>query len=954
VSDDLRQIKVIKVVQELVADDDAATSITPALLAEKVDAVLRMNPRWRDGLSVQAVLDELIRRFSVRLERDTSLHDDDDHENWLDGARQQGWKYWQRYREWLERSLPWDVVDGLDRSTNDILKRLEDPNRSGSWSRRGLVVGHVQSGKTGNFTGLINKAADANYKIIIVLSGLHNNLRSQTQLRLEEGFLGYQTDTRQDLPKPIGVGLIDSDSSIAPNCATTRADSGDFSKVVARRLAIAPEARPWLFVVKKNKTVLSDLLRWIQTRVADLPVDLGDGEAGDPRDLPLVRKRVTQLPLLIIDDEADNGSVDTKEQLFVDGKPDEEHSPTTINKLIRRILNSFTRSAYVGYTATPFANIFIHERGSTRQEGADLFPSAFIHSLSAPSNYVGPSRIFSGKGSVEGRAALPVVRTVGDYCSDDGRGGWMPPRHDASHVPFIEEDGNLPKSLVEAIDSFLIACAIRNIRGQRAKHASMLVHVTRYTMVQTHLYTDIETHVRRTRQRLARGLADEATTRRLRALWDADFVANERAFQGVIDGEECVLPSWESVLAELVVSIADIDVKMINGKAKDALDYVDGGAKGLRVIAVGGDKLARGLTLEGLTTSYFLRASKMYDTLMQMGRWFGYRPNYLDLTRIYTTHELVEWFGHIADAASELREEFDEMALTGAKPRQFGLKVQSHDVLLVTSQVKMHSARSLQVSFSGRVVQTVSLASYATQRNWDAVVRLVQAARNSPMDATAGNRIRPDPKSSVTIWEGIGYAAITDFLVSFVTHPAAYRVNGPLLAEFVQLMASHGELTKWTVVIAGKGSGSTREVAPGLIVSPVTRNGEVAGDRFSIGTLLDPKDELYGMSEAQWDAAVVETSRRAKEKAKKNGDAAPTTIVDAPSGPAARYVRGMGSPGVRPEPERGVIVIYAIEPVSPADEPIPGFVLSFPDSGRGARVEYKMNNVMWETDYATA
>ncbi|MEX3012365.1 Z1 domain-containing protein [Acinetobacter baumannii] len=144
------------------------------------------------------------------------------------------------------------------------------------------------------------------------------------------------------------------------------------------------------------------------------------------------------------------------------------------------------------------------------------------------------------------------------------------------------------------------------------------------------------------------------------------------------------LPTWETIEQILPEVIEQINVRMINGTAKDALDYADS-AEGLKVIAIGGDKLARGLTLEGLCVSYFLRASRMYDTLMQMGRWFGYRGGYLDLCRLYTPSELVEWFEHIADASLELREEFNLMVDSGGTPRDYGLKVQSHPVLMVTS-----------------------------------------------------------------------------------------------------------------------------------------------------------------------------------------------------------------------------------------------------------------------------
>ena len=254
------------------------------------------------------------------------------------------------------------AVDALDKSTDQILGWMEDPDRAGAWDRRGLVVGHVQSGKTANYSGLICKAADSGYKIIVFLAGLHNNLRSQTQIRLEEGFLGYETSATGDIVKLIGVGEHGRDFEIKPNCATNRTNNGDFNTKIAKHLAITPEQRPWLFVVKKHKVVLERLLKWIRGHVADATDEHG-------------KRFVSNLPLLLIDDEADHASVDTGEQhIGADGNPDEDHEPKAINSRIRKILNTFAKKAYVGYTATPFANIFIHRQNETPEEGPDLFP----------------------------------------------------------------------------------------------------------------------------------------------------------------------------------------------------------------------------------------------------------------------------------------------------------------------------------------------------------------------------------------------------------------------------------------------------------------------------------------------------------------------------------------------------------------------------------------------------
>lgn len=259
---------VISIAQTLLLKEKDKSAITPAVIAEKVDlaAKLVVSDGTFDRL---AAIAELIRRFSLWIGQDATLVDDEGHVPWLVSSRKREWRYWQRYQGYLERKMSATTVDALNQTTDKILGLLEDPLRDGSWDRRGLVVGHVQSGKTGNYTGLVCKAADAGYKIIIILAGLHNNLRAQTQIRLEEGFLGYETSAAGDCVKTIGVGEIDSDAKIQPNCATNRSNNGDFNTKVAQHYAISPEQRPWLFVVKKNKTVLERLLKWIRNHVAD-------------------------------------------------------------------------------------------------------------------------------------------------------------------------------------------------------------------------------------------------------------------------------------------------------------------------------------------------------------------------------------------------------------------------------------------------------------------------------------------------------------------------------------------------------------------------------------------------------------------------------------------------------------------------------------------------------------
>ena len=159
------------------------------------------------GLDREALYDELTRRHTVRIFGDDAILDcKGDHEDWFNAASGVGlsrditWHFWDHYQRYLVNGKHWpkEVVSSLDMETNKILSRLEDPQRPGQWDRRGMVIGSVQSGKTANYTGVIAKAIDSGYKLIIVLAGVHNSLRSQTQFRLNEEILGYHLDRVQE------------------------------------------------------------------------------------------------------------------------------------------------------------------------------------------------------------------------------------------------------------------------------------------------------------------------------------------------------------------------------------------------------------------------------------------------------------------------------------------------------------------------------------------------------------------------------------------------------------------------------------------------------------------------------------------------------------------------------------------------------------------------------------
>jgi len=951
---------VIATAQRLVKAEKDKSKITPTFIAQKVQLATTMFAGDSAHIVDQSkAVTTLIQRFSHWIGKSTTLKDDTDHFDWLTAARKRNWHYWRRYRDYLESKLSDTVVDGLDEATDDILGLLEDPERTDAWDRRGLVVGHVQSGKTSNYSGLICKAADAGYKIIIVLAGMHNNLRSQTQIRLEESFLGYETTIDRDPGMPIGVAEFGED--LKTNSATTRAENGDFSKAIAKHFhGISPEERPWLFVVKKQKTVLTALLHWIQTRVAD------STNASDNR------KLVTSLPLLMIDDEADNASVDTGEQMFKeDGAPDEEHQPKTINSLIRQVLHAFTRKAYVGYTATPFANIFIHHKGATAKEGPDLFPRSFIINLAAPSNYVGPARMF-GKMTKEGRkGALPLSRDILDHYDPESDSGWMPPKHKKTHIPTYFGQEVVPPSLQKAICSFVLACSVRELRDQGAQHSSMLIHVTRYVDVQNHVCEQVEETVRRMRQRIERGIGANELLTDLRRLWDEDFLPTRDQVAELLAREEQppAMPSWEEVCNVLPDVLKDIKVRPINGKAKDALDYATPGAA-LKIIAIGGDKLARGLTLEGLCMSYFVRTTKMYDTLMQMGRWFGYRPGYLDLCRLYTSPDLIKWFGHIADASEELREEFDFMAEAKLTPEQYGLKVMSHEVLTVTSPLKMRNSHTLSLSYSGTRPQTIIFHRDAQiqKQNLDATDTLI-ASLGSPVEGPIkyGRDGDPDSWPNARLWKNVDVSKVLGFLSTYVTHPNATSAKAALLSEFISKMVDTGQLKKWSVALLGGGNGKGDEhTFPGG--TPSTKYAirkiedhfdpdKSQATSFAIGVLTDPKDEGIDLDDDVWRKALAHT-RMAWKPEPARGRKEPPTF---PSGKGIRETRGKLDDDVN----CGLLLLYQLTPyfyqnkdktpeklIIPGwSKPIMAFAIAFPASEKSISVEYEVNLLYWMQEY---
>ena len=684
------------------------------------------------------------------------------HQSWLPAKRADfDFFFWNRYKKYLEEVKHWNprVTSSLGKISDEILDLCGDPSED-HFAIKGLVLGDVQSGKTANYTAICNKAADTGYRIIIILAGLQENLRKQTQERLDAEFSGRKSEYYLD-PKaeqgiknqPVGVGRYGTNKKIASFTSVTK----DFDSGVLRSndLGIENVNCPVILVVKKNKRILNNLIKWLSDNNTHNAV----GQI--------------ELPLLLIDDEADNASVNTK---------DPDSQPAAINDCIRRLLMLFSKTTYLGITATPFANIFIDPGNDD-----DLFPADFIYALSAPTNYIGAERIFGDDGDCS-NMLVPIDIYGLENC--------FPPKHKKDFI--VSE---LPDDLFEAAYYFLLVNAIRDIRGDFTEHRSMMVHISLYTLVQNQIadilrvwLDQVKSDLRNYAQLTKEKTEKISSIQMLHSIWD------KYDLSAVSD------VSWNEVLRTyLYRAVAPIDVRAVNMKTGAAsLDYFNHKNDGLRVIAVGGNSLSIGITMEGLCVTYFHRNTKMYDTLMQMGRWFGYRPNYGDLVKVWMSDEAIDWYGQITRATEELKEEITKMRNAHQTPREFGLKVrQDPGALIVTARNKMRTATDITcpVTVSGNLLETPRLkASRAILAENEAVFKdfVNSLAEN-------GDRLYDTERTKGHYyWEHVPAEAVSQLLLDFDTHPWHLSFNGRALSEFI---ATHQWPKGWDVVLIGSGEG---------------------------------------------------------------------------------------------------------------------------------------------------
>lgn len=693
------------------------------------------------------------------------------------------WKFWQRYVNYMKAMNPSFNTGDLDDITDRILDKCADPQSPGPWDRRGMVVGNVQSGKTANYIGLINKAADAGYKMIIVIAGIHNTLRKQTQERIDAGFIGRNSLDliRRVQGRSIGVGEYPVDIPIYSY--TSSDENGDFNRSVATRINVPISGNsPTLLVIKKNKSILENLILWL----SQFARSNSDGD-----------RKIFGVPVLVIDDEADNASVNS-------GTKDDVK---TINRYIRVLLNLFDRNAFIGYTATPYANLFIPASwnrelttsiaGEIFKVGEDLFPRDFIINIHPPSNYIGATEVFGhGEAGHETiHEPLPIIRKATDQEPH------FPVRITQDNRNELPED--LPNSLKRAIQSFILTCAIRRVRGQASAHNSMLVHVAlRVAWIDRIAWLVNET-LRYYRNQIQLNVGP--VINELEKLFQDDFVGTtEQVIQNLKYKDPGIKETtWEVVRSELSAAVHKIEVRAVHGQKNlrnltytntQELNYDEYRGVGLSVIAVGGNKLARGLTLEGLSVSYYLRTTRMYDSLMQMGRWFGYRPGYVDLCRLYTTPELQLWYEHIAMATDEMRSDFDVMATQNKTPQQFQIKVMKHPgMLMITSATRMRGHATLQLSFSGLLRQTYAFSDKpeVVRKNYDAMETLLG---HLPEPTTPIS----DTRISSIVWRDIDAQHVLNFLAGY---NGLHFFPSESMHGYIQQQMKEGLLTRWNVAV---------------------------------------------------------------------------------------------------------------------------------------------------------
>ncbi|MDN4614577.1 Z1 domain-containing protein [Leifsonia sp. F6_8S_P_1B] len=698
--------------------------------------------------------------------------------------------YWNPLRDAFRTSgLGDDVIASVDRSSSKVVAHTPQPTAK-SFDGKGLVVGYVQSGKTTNFISVIAKMADEDYRFVIVLAGVHNGLRKQTQARLSSQ-LHAPNATRWHL-------LTD--------------ENGDFQTPASPPVSVFSDHRTALAVVKKNAAVLARLIKWLDTESA--------------------RSKLADMRVLIIDDEADQASVATR----------------SINPKIRKLLELTPKHTYIGYTATPFANVFIDPASD------DLYPKSFILNLPRPDGYFGPERIFGNDLPPEhpdSNDGYDMIRAVPGLDIPKLR-----PRNKAATASFRPE---ITDELRRAVLWFLLATAARHARGQHNAHSTMLIHTAIPVTVHRAFHGPISDLLASVRAELDE--VDSSVQAELRSLWDEESSRVPASDWGRSQN------SYEEIATHLASILDSTRVILDNSMSDERLLYQED--EPLVAIAIGGNTLSRGLTLEGLVVSFFVRSANTYDTLMQMGRWFGYRTGYEDLPRIWMTEELEENFRHLVTVEREMRDDIEHYQRQDLTPLEAAVRIRTHPSLRITA--KMGAATPHYVSFAGRRLYT----RYFKPKDAAWLEKNLKAADELVSTASTSSHFT---NGRATLFEDVSWTAIRRFLSQYEVHEDSPDLDRKLMLKYIQqrVQDSPASLEAWTVaVVEGPegnapidlGSRSWRSVIRARLKGPDSKadikNVMNRGDR---GLDLERSTgELDAMSEQEL-VALRETVDRVRDK----------------------------------------------------------------------------------------
>ncbi len=732
------------VTQFVLRKESASEELIGQYAAEQASLLSRYADDPVDPESVQTDVDSVVERAlrdRLRRQQGSVALDAEDFQSWLDPSKVE-WTQWNAYRQWLlfEEGRSSGEIAELRQDLDEVIDHLGNPNDNTEWQRRALLIGNVQSGKTATFLGLVNKALDVGYKAIIVLAGQTDVLRMQTQYRLEQGVVGKSSSFDKE-----DLGVSKRDIGV-----------GNYGSKGAGFFVCTSMERDF------NRTALKTTSTDPHAGGMSIFVCkknkavLESIQAWFTRDLS---GEPSNTPLLIIDDESDYASVNTN---------DPDLDPTTINNAIRQLLGLTRRGSYVAITATPFANIFIdHEIDN------DLFPRDLIFGLTPPDSYQGPKKLF-GSGRELG------ARTI--QYNDDAE-EFFPFKHKKD----MEIEG-LPDSLVEALDCFALSNVIRDLREEDSQKRSMLINVSRYIDTQKLLTPIVESAWLSILDELryAQSASRNRTVKRIQGVFEAHFA--DAGFE------------WGEVMPQIIESNTEVKIVTTNSlnKQLDTDGYPD------RFIAIGGDKLSRGLTLDGLSTSYFYRDVRAIDTLLQMGRWFGYRPGYADLTRIWLPIQSELYFQNAADILDELDQTLRKMRAEGASPRHFGVAIKQHpETLMITAANKRRNAvlGLRKVSLRGRVFETPVLPYDASVLAYNA--QLTQEF----LSGVSATKAISEKRKSHLVFEAVPKVEVAEYIKAFRIGGGKYSGlfgTQSLIADY--LIHTHAKDTQSVDVVVVGGS----------------------------------------------------------------------------------------------------------------------------------------------------